>query len=185
MTTAPKRGRTAARDGLVDRFAAYPERVANAARAASPIPGEWTPEQVVRHLIAVETIVHQARLVDVAVHLEDLDEGLPSRADPEGGGMTQARALPERLVHARRRRGVAGEGVQVSANEHEAHPGPSQGVGKRGRAATVIDPRLEGVQEPNGLTRHEGYLAARHPRALRHSLDRLVDGPSPGLLAEA
>lgn len=68
MTTAPKRGRTAARDGLVDRFAAYPERVANAARAASPIPGEWTPEQVVRHLIAVETIVHQARLVDVAVH---------------------------------------------------------------------------------------------------------------------
>lgn len=68
MTTAAQRGRTAARDGLLDRFTAFPERVATAARAASPMPGEWTPEQVVRHLIAVETVVHQARLVDVAVH---------------------------------------------------------------------------------------------------------------------
>lgn len=64
MTTT----KVAARDGLLDRFAAYPERVASAARAASTVPGEWTAEQVVRHLIAVETIVHQARLVDVAVH---------------------------------------------------------------------------------------------------------------------
>jgi hypothetical protein len=74
VTTAPKRDRTATRDrtarraGLLDRFATFPDRVADAARAASPIPGEWTPEQVVRHLIAVETIVHQARLVEVAVH---------------------------------------------------------------------------------------------------------------------
>jgi hypothetical protein len=67
VTTAPKREPTATRDGLLDRFATFPDRVADAARAASPIPGEWTPEQVVRHLIAVETIVHQARLVDVAV----------------------------------------------------------------------------------------------------------------------
>ena len=56
------------RDDLLDRSAAHPERVAGAARAASLISGEWTPEQVVRHLIAVETVVHQARLVDVAVH---------------------------------------------------------------------------------------------------------------------
>lgn len=68
MTTAPKRGRTAARDGLLDRFAAYPDHVAGAARAASSIRGKWTPEEVVRHLIAVETIVHQARLIDVAIH---------------------------------------------------------------------------------------------------------------------
>jgi hypothetical protein len=60
--------KSTARDRLLDRSAAYPERVASAARAASPIPGEWTPEQVVRHLIAVETVVHQARLVDIAVH---------------------------------------------------------------------------------------------------------------------
>ena len=68
MTTAPKRGQTAAHGSLLDRFAGYPERVATAARVASHVPGEWTPEQVVRHLIAVETVVHQARLVDVAVH---------------------------------------------------------------------------------------------------------------------
>ena len=75
MTTAPKRpanpaGGRAGKD-LLERFAAFPYRVDSAARDAAsrpPIRGEWTPEQVVRHLIAVETVVHQARLVDVAVH---------------------------------------------------------------------------------------------------------------------
>jgi hypothetical protein len=59
---------TAERQGL-DGFAAFPERVAEAARAAAgrPVPeGEWTPEQVVRHLIAVDEVVHQARLRDLA-----------------------------------------------------------------------------------------------------------------------
>jgi DinB superfamily len=33
-----------------------------------PTPdGEWTPAEVVRHLIAVEIDVHQARLLDVAI----------------------------------------------------------------------------------------------------------------------
>ena len=75
MTTAPKpiadRTGGRARAELLRRFAAFPGVVDSAARDAAsrpPIPGEWTPEQVVRHLIAVETIVHQARLVDVAVH---------------------------------------------------------------------------------------------------------------------
>ena len=74
MTTAPKRTRTAparARTELVERFDAFPRRLDSAARDAAtrpPIAGEWTPEQVVRHLIAVETLVHQARLADVAVH---------------------------------------------------------------------------------------------------------------------
>lgn len=60
----------ASRTALIKRFAAFPERVALAARAAdrSPPPGgEWMPEQVVRHLIAVETGVHQARLLDLAI----------------------------------------------------------------------------------------------------------------------
>jgi hypothetical protein len=70
MTTTPNATPASARVDLLDRFAEFPERVATAARAASVIPGEWTPEQVVRHLIAVETVVHQARLVDVAVHDE-------------------------------------------------------------------------------------------------------------------
>jgi hypothetical protein len=54
----------------VERFATFPDRVAAAAEAAEGAPrtdGEWTPEQVVRHLIAVETVVHQARLLDVSV----------------------------------------------------------------------------------------------------------------------
>jgi DinB superfamily len=59
----------APRDGLLASLAVVPDRVAVAARAASvrPVaPGEWTTEQVVRHLIAVETDVHQARLRDLA-----------------------------------------------------------------------------------------------------------------------
>ena len=57
------------RDDLLDALAAFPDRVAAAARAAAtePVaPGEWTPEQVVRHLVAVESDVHQARLRDLA-----------------------------------------------------------------------------------------------------------------------
>jgi len=76
MTTRSATARADGRDPaerqrLIDRFATFPERVAAAARAAKARPqvdGEWTPEQVARHLIAVETIVHQARLLDVAVH---------------------------------------------------------------------------------------------------------------------
>jgi hypothetical protein len=57
------------RSDLLERLATFPERMGEAARAASsaPVPdGEWTAEQVVRHLIAVETEVHQARLDELA-----------------------------------------------------------------------------------------------------------------------
>jgi len=50
-------------------LAGFPERLAPAARAAAarPVPaGGWGPNEVVRHLIAVETDVHQARLTDLA-----------------------------------------------------------------------------------------------------------------------
>ena len=69
MTTA-NGSSTAVRRRLVDRFSGFPARLSAAARAADaapPVEGEWTPEQVVRHLIAVETTVHQARLLDIAV----------------------------------------------------------------------------------------------------------------------
>jgi hypothetical protein len=49
----------------------YPDRLARAARRASARStpeGEWTPEQVVRHLIAVENDVHRKRLLDLAIH---------------------------------------------------------------------------------------------------------------------
>ena len=59
----------AERAELVDRFAAFPGRLADAARAADerPVPaGEWTPAQVVRHLMAVEGEVWLARLATLA-----------------------------------------------------------------------------------------------------------------------
>ena len=95
---------------LLERFTEFPGRVAAAARRASVIPGEWTPEQVVRHLIAVEMVVHQARLVDVAVHDTpawgwtepgpwmgepdlDLDGVLARFAELRAGTVATARAL--------------------------------------------------------------------------------------------
>jgi DinB superfamily len=57
------------RADLLTSLAGFPERVTAAARAATirPVaPGEWTTEQVVRHLVAVETDVHHARLRDLA-----------------------------------------------------------------------------------------------------------------------
>ncbi len=56
------------RRDVVDRLAAVPARVSDAARDASPeppAPGEWTPSDVVRHLIAVEQLVWHARLADL------------------------------------------------------------------------------------------------------------------------
>ena len=48
-----------------DRLATFPDRLAAAARAAPPgrpAPGEWSPSEIVRHLIAVEEEVWQRRL---------------------------------------------------------------------------------------------------------------------------
>jgi DinB family protein len=59
----------AERDRLLERLATFPETVGAAARGAAERPappGEWTPEQVARHLIAVETDVHQSRFRDLA-----------------------------------------------------------------------------------------------------------------------
>lgn len=57
------------RRDLLDRLRAIPDALATAARAASPespAPGEWTPSDIVRHLIAVETEVWQPRLATLA-----------------------------------------------------------------------------------------------------------------------
>jgi len=53
------------RAALVERFTSFPDRLAEAARAAvgGPVPaGEWTPAEVVRHLMAVEGEVWLSRL---------------------------------------------------------------------------------------------------------------------------
>lgn len=61
---------TDSRRELPDGFAAFPDRLVAAAvgtAAERPVPaGEWTTEQVVRHLIAVDELVHQVRLRDLA-----------------------------------------------------------------------------------------------------------------------
>ena len=59
------------RDELVEAFAAFPARLAAAAKARvaewRPFPeGEWGPTEIVRHLIAVEDQVHRARLARLA-----------------------------------------------------------------------------------------------------------------------
>lgn len=54
---------------VLARLAAVPDRLAVAARAASPeppAPGEWAPSDVVRHLIAVEEEVWHPRLARLA-----------------------------------------------------------------------------------------------------------------------
>ena len=56
------------RRALLERLGAIPGRLATAARAAPPeppAPGEWTPSDVVRHLIAVEEEVWQPRLAQL------------------------------------------------------------------------------------------------------------------------
>jgi DinB family protein len=76
---------------LIAALAGFPERLEVAARSAADRPapdGEWTPEQVVRHLIAVEMGVHQARLRDLATVAEprwDWTEPGPWPNEPELG----------------------------------------------------------------------------------------------------
>jgi hypothetical protein len=51
-----------------DRIASFPERLAAAARSAPQVPpaaGEWTPAEIVRHLIAVEELVWHVRLAQL------------------------------------------------------------------------------------------------------------------------
>ncbi|MEX2185095.1 MAG: DinB family protein [Chloroflexota bacterium] len=57
------------REAASETFAGFPARLAVVALAAAerPVPdGEWTPEQVARHLIAVEIEVHHRRVDDLA-----------------------------------------------------------------------------------------------------------------------
>ena len=56
---------------LRDSLAAVPDRLAAAIPVASPAPaGEWTPREVLLHLLAVEDEVWQARLRQLATEPE-------------------------------------------------------------------------------------------------------------------
>ena len=92
-------------DELVDAFAAFPARLAAAAKARvaewRPLAeGEWGPTEIVRHLIAVEQEVHRARLAQVA------RQEAPHWAWTEPGlapGFDDASLLEVLTVFARRR----------------------------------------------------------------------------------
>ncbi|CAN5515427.1 hypothetical protein BH20CHL7_BH20CHL7_17750 [soil metagenome] len=61
--------RVTERETILAGLAGFPARLRSAAVAAEvrPVPaGEWGPHEVVRHLIACEIDVHQARLADLA-----------------------------------------------------------------------------------------------------------------------
>ena len=52
---------------LLQRLGGVPDRLASAAHGARPAPaGEWTPSDIVRHLIAVETEVWHVRIGQLA-----------------------------------------------------------------------------------------------------------------------
>jgi hypothetical protein len=84
------------REALVERFATFPGRLADAARSAGerPIPaGEWGPSEVVSHLIAVEAVVWRARLRD----LDMTDDPRWSRTEPGLAAGLQDASLDEVL----------------------------------------------------------------------------------------
>lgn len=93
------------RQGLLLRLAAAPARFAAAlstGAAAAERPGEWTAQQVILHLVAVELEVFQRRLVDlrqVAVPAWTWVEPRPAGTEPDE---TIARSL-ERFAAARAR----------------------------------------------------------------------------------
>ena len=76
------------RSDLLESFASFPAGLREAALAAEerPVqPGEWTPIEVIRHLIAVEDEVHQHRLRQVAAddvpHWQWTEPGLATGFD--------------------------------------------------------------------------------------------------------
>ncbi len=97
-------GGPADRDGIIERFASFPERLAETALVADgrPVPaGEWTPDLVVRHLIAVEGEVWRARLGELVAggepHWSRMEPG-PAQGFPDAslrdllGGFAELRA---------------------------------------------------------------------------------------------
>ena len=109
-------GATLRRAELLGQFAAARDRIEAAARAAERVgsapPGEWTPRQVVMHLIVVEAQVFQARLDDLdrqtdphwswvepgttaAPEGEDLDGALARFADRREATLRRVAALDE------------------------------------------------------------------------------------------
>jgi DinB superfamily len=88
---------------VIERAAAVPERLADAARAAPPeppAPGEWPPTDVLRHLIAVEEEVWNVRLRQLIAE----DEPHWAWAEPDRWQGAPDASLDELLVAFAERR---------------------------------------------------------------------------------
>jgi len=88
-----------------DRAAAVPADLAAAASAASPeppAPGEWTPSEIVRHLIAVEEEVWHPRIRQ----LLDEDEPRWAWVEPDRWGGAPDASLDDLLAEYGARRAV-------------------------------------------------------------------------------
>ena len=94
-------------DELVETFAGFPDRFAQAARASETQPiaeGEWGPSEIARHLIAVEHEVWQTRFATLLAEdephwswtepgLEPGLEGVPLAEILERFGAARARSV--------------------------------------------------------------------------------------------
>jgi hypothetical protein len=100
----------------VTTLTGFPERLASAAHAAADVAvqaGEWSPAQVVRHLIVVERAVWHVRLHEVATQddphwswfgpgpeSDDDDVGLAALLDDFAGARAETVATIRGLDHA-------------------------------------------------------------------------------------
>jgi DinB superfamily len=110
----------------LEAFATFPARLREAARAVGdrPVPpGEWTPTEVVLHLIAVEDEVHQFRLRQIAVEDDPqwqwTEPGLAAGFDAASmaeilGAFEAARASTVGLVRALTEDGWARHGTHAT-----------------------------------------------------------------------
>jgi hypothetical protein len=114
------------RAATIEAFAGFPDRLTQAARAAADRPvatGEWGPAENVRHLIAVEAEVWQARLARVAAeddpHWAWTEPGLAPGFDDAGlevilAAFASARAATTATVRALEDAGWARSGTHAT-----------------------------------------------------------------------
>jgi hypothetical protein len=117
------------RDALVERFASFPRRLAEVARLSEgrPVaPGEWTTTEVVRHLVAVESMVWQARLRDLAT----LEEPHWTRTEPGLGHGFKKASLDEALEAFTKARAATVEAVRALDDAGWARAGIHETYGR-------------------------------------------------------
>ena len=117
------------RDELLERFAAFPARLAEATRAGLERPvssGEWTPAQVVSHLIAVEEVVWRRRLRD----LETTEDPRWSRTEPGLATGLDDATLDEVVATFRAARAATVEVVLALGDDEWARAGVHETYGR-------------------------------------------------------